>query len=809
MNKASISQTYLKRTIAVAACALALLGTIWVYADYRHFMTRSEETRQSILDAKNQEIADRANEAADYIEFLKSHTHSRARTTLRQQVDVALNVAQSIFDATKDKALAVETIKNSLRNIRFHDGAGYFFAIDMNGNLMMHAITPEKEGQNRLKTKDGQGKYFVRDLLRIARDQGEGFAKYQWSKPGKTGNDHEKLAYIKIFKPLGWVIGSGLYIEDVAEEIKLDAMEWLNSRDFGDNSYIFAWRYDGTALVGPYVGRNFLLSDKPEERIPFLEALEVARNGGGYVTYSRPPTPSRDVFEKRSFVQGIEGWDWFVGSGFSTREVAKTLERVSFDFNQRVIGIAITITLVILAFVTAAYVGLRVATAGVRRDFQIFTGFFTQAAEDAQPIDTDRLTFEEFVAMARAANRMLAERVQARAELKASESRYRSIFENMTDGYYRADLQGRVTLLNPSGRSMLQFGEDEDIAGLNIRDFYKTPGGTDAFLNQLIRDGVYEGFTCTVVTKVGTHVELEVNARLIVDEETGSPIAMDGIFRDITERRRTQEVLVQSEKMQSVAGLAAGMAHEINNPLGGILQGIQNVQRRLSQDLPGNIKAAEASGIELENLVEYINKRRIPDTLDGIQDMASRAAQIVARMQTFSRHSESKRVWSRLEELANAAVDLAYSDYDLKKKYGFHSIDIVRDFDLGLPKVSVTETEIQQVLLNLLANAAQAMKLADPPTEHPRITLRTRREDDFAVLDVIDNGPGMDEATRLRVFQPFFTTREPGMGTGLGLSNAYFIITAHHDGVIQVQSEPSRGATFSILLPVSEPSMEV
>jgi signal transduction histidine kinase len=161
-----------------------------------------------------------------------------------------------------------------------------------------------------------------------------------------------------------------------------------------------------------------------------------------------------------------------------------------------------------------------------------------------------------------------------------------------------------------------------------------------------------------------------------------------------------------------------------------------------------------------------------------------------------------------MEELANSAVDLAYSDYDLKKKYGFRSIDIVRDFDLALPKVSCTETEIQQVILNLLTNAAQAMALAEHPPETPRIILRTRREDDYAVLDIEDNGPGMDEPTRLRVFQPFFTTREPGLGVGLGLSNAYFIVTAHHDGTIRVASEPGKGATFSILLPVAEPSRD-
>ena len=808
MTKASISRTYLKRTIAVAACALALLGGFWINSEYRHFTERSEELRREIMDTKKQEIADRADEAADYIEFLRSRTRGRARLTLRRQVDLAIKVAQAIFDSTPDKTQAAKIIRKTLRDIHFFDGAGYYFAYDSGGTLMLHAELTSREGQSLLEFQDPRGKFVIKDLLRVAREQGEGFSQYQWTKPGEVGDDHEKLAYVKYFKPLKWVIGSGLYIEDVTAEIQIEAMEWLNSKGFDDSGYLFAWRYDGTALVGPYVGRNFKLSTNPEEHEPFMQALAVAQKGGGFVTYHRPSTVNENVYEKLSYVRGIEDWSWFVGSGFSTKGVADTINRVNTRLTKRIVTITLTIAGVIACFIAAAYIGLRVATAGVKHDFAVFTKFFTQAAEDTDPIDTEHLTFVEFMRAAEAANHMQRERNRARRELKNSEARYRNIFESMTDGYFRTDLQGHISILSPSALRLLDLPPDQNLDELNAKIFYQTTDDRDAFLNKLLRDEAYDGFICPLKRMDGACVEMEVNARLIRDEETGAPVAVEGMFRDITDRRRTQEILVQSEKMQSVAGLAAGMAHEINNPLGGILQGIQNIERRLASDLPANVKAAEATGCDLERLGDYLRARRIPDTLEGIRDMGERAARIVARMQTFSRRSESRRVWTRMEELVNSAVDLAYSDYDLKKKYSFRSIDIVRDFDLGLPKVSCTETEIQQVILNLLTNAAQAMALAENPPATPRITLRTRREDDYAVLDVMDNGPGMDEPTRLRVFQPFFTTREPGLGVGLGLSNAYFIVTAHHDGTIRVESEPGKGATFSLLLPVSEPSRD-
>jgi signal transduction histidine kinase len=155
-----------------------------------------------------------------------------------------------------------------------------------------------------------------------------------------------------------------------------------------------------------------------------------------------------------------------------------------------------------------------------------------------------------------------------------------------------------------------------------------------------------------------------------------------------------------------------------------------------------------------------------------------------------------------MHALMDKTVELAANDYDLKKKYDFRHIELVRDYAPDLPGIHCTPTEIEQVLLNLLKNSAQAM--AGRPkdsTEPPRITLRTRLQHDKVCIQVLDNGPGMDEETRKRVFEPFFTTKSVGEGTGLGLSVSYFIITTNHGGSFTVDSEPGKGACFTILLP--------
>jgi PAS domain S-box-containing protein len=285
---------------------------------------------------------------------------------------------------------------------------------------------------------------------------------------------------------------------------------------------------------------------------------------------------------------------------------------------------------------------------------------------------------------------------------------------------------------------------------------------------------------------------------LSLAESGGAVVRID----DVTGRVRIEQVMVQTEKMLSLGGLAAGMAHEINNPLGGIMLGAQNILRRLSGDLDKNREAAAELGITMEQLAGYHEKRGVLKLLEGIVSLGGRASQIVMNMLNFSRHSSVEKTPVDLAELLDQTIELASHDYDLKKKYDFRHITIVREFAPDLPPVPCNRTEIEQVLLNLLKNSAQAMRENRGEGYEPLINLRLYRKDGHALIEVQDNGPGMDLKTRRRIFEPFFTTKDVGVGTGLGLSVSYYIITSNHRGAISVESEPGKGATFRISLPV-------
>lgn len=281
--------------------------------------------------------------------------------------------------------------------------------------------------------------------------------------------------------------------------------------------------------------------------------------------------------------------------------------------------------------------------------------------------------------------------------------------------------------------------------------------------------------------------------------EEGAVIRID----DVTEHVQMEELMIQSEKILSVGGLAAGMAHEINNPLAGMMQSANVMRSRLGNiDMPANLKVADKLGISMTDIKAFMEKREIFRMLDAIHESGTRAAEIVGNMLSFARKSDTSRSSHFPDQLMDESLELAATDYDLKKQYDFKSIAIIKEYASDLPMLLCEGAKIQQVLLNILRNGAQAMQAAG--TIAPRFIIRIYKKEtsEMVCIEIDDNGPGMDETTKSKVFDPFFTTKPVGVGTGLGLSVSYFIITENHKGTLAVLSEPGKGANFIIGLPV-------
>lgn len=286
---------------------------------------------------------------------------------------------------------------------------------------------------------------------------------------------------------------------------------------------------------------------------------------------------------------------------------------------------------------------------------------------------------------------------------------------------------------------------------------------------------------------------------LITNPMGGAVIRID----DVTLRVRIENMMIQNEKMLSLGELTAGMAHEINNPLAALLSDIQNLQRRTNMSLKANRDIAQELNLNPKALAAYGHQRELPKLLARIREAGERASRIVTNMLEFSRANQRDQVPTHLPTLLDNSLELAINSMQLDMGDEVCLPTIKKHYQAEIPPLTCSPIEIQQVVLNLLRNAFQAFTHSDYGAPHnPTIKIHLQTEDEWLLVRIADNGPGMDEDVRKHLFEPFFTTKEVGQGTGLGLSVSYFIITEHHGGTIQVDSTPGMGSEFTIRLPL-------
>jgi PAS domain S-box-containing protein len=373
--------------------------------------------------------------------------------------------------------------------------------------------------------------------------------------------------------------------------------------------------------------------------------------------------------------------------------------------------------------------------------------------------------------------RDLTEWKRIEGELKKANSFFVNLIESSVDGIIAADVKGNIIIFNRSAEQLTGYKAEEVIGGkLHITEIY--PEGVAKEIMRKLRSEEYGGagkltpVRIKVLTKEGEEIPIELSAALVYEE--GHEIASVGIFTDLRERLKIEEQLqqthlqlVQSEKMASVGKLAAGVAHEINNPLGGIL-----------------IYAS----LMLEDMPEDDPKR---EDIKRIVQETTRCKEIVKSLLEFGHQSGPK---FEPVDVNRAIVDGLFF---LENQAIFHNIEIVKDLDPFLPRVMGNASQLKQVFMNMVVNAADAM------SGNGKLTIRTRLSEDetYVTVEFTDTGVGIPEENLSKIFDPFFTTKEVGKGTGLGLAVCYGI-AEKHGGRIEVESKVGEGTTFRIILPV-------
>lgn len=396
----------------------------------------------------------------------------------------------------------------------------------------------------------------------------------------------------------------------------------------------------------------------------------------------------------------------------------------------------------------------------------------------------------------------LDNREKAEKELLESKHQLSIHLKNTPVGAISWDTDFRVREWNPSAEIIFGYSREEAM-GKHAADLI-LPEEVKEQVNQVFQNLLAgrggERSMNENLTKSGKRILCDwYNTRLKTID--GKIIGVASLVNDITERKKTQEMMIQSEKMMSVGGLAAGMAHEINNPLSGIMQNAQIIHNRLTRDIPANHDTAEELGTSMAVINSFMEKRGILRQLENIHQAGQHAAEIIENMLSFSKKSDLKRKEINLDDLIDTTLDLIKNDAGFKKKEGCQPIEIIREYNPDLPGIFGEKTKIQQVLFNLFKNASQSMNSKTYHNETPKLIIRLKKGLTQVHIEVEDNGTGMDPETCKRVFEPFFTTKGPEKGTGLGLSISYFIIADHHGGQMEVDSTPGKGTLFTIKLP--------
>ncbi|MFC1669995.1 sensor histidine kinase, partial [Spirochaetota bacterium] len=251
----------------------------------------------------------------------------------------------------------------------------------------------------------------------------------------------------------------------------------------------------------------------------------------------------------------------------------------------------------------------------------------------------------------------------------------------------------------------------------------------------------------------------------------------------------------------SITGLAAGMAHEINNPLAGIIQNTIVLENRITGNLDANIKAAKKIGISIDSIHKYADLREIKTIISDIKESGSRATGIVKNMLNFAQDNSLNMKNCSMVKLLDDTIELVKSDFDMVGEYDFNKINIIRKYDKDTPVVNCEPEKIQQAITNIIENSTEAMLKQPTENLNPQLKLKIHSDEELVYIEIEDNGPGIDENIIKRIFDPFFTTKDVGKGIGLGLSISHFIITDTHKGIMKVETKKGNWTKFTIGLP--------
>ncbi len=646
------------------------------------------------------------------------------------------------------------------------EGKDYFWINDMHPRMIMHPYRPDLDGKDLSNYADPKGKHLFLEFVKTVQDNDAGYVDYMWQ--WKDDPDHivPKISYVKGFEPWGWIIGTGIYVEDVRTEIASITRRMILIF-FGILAIIFLlslyaiWQTVKTERQRKEAENGLLRSEKmfrtlgedapfgismlsPDLRFEYLNPKFTEIFG-----YTKEDLPDKETWFEKAYPDEsyrekvIDTWRGDLVENAGVEEIKP-----------------------------------RVFTVKCKDGQDKIIHFRAVALEDGRQL----LTYEDITEKAKM-EKTLKENERKYINLyeksKRAEALYRSLLDSSADAIITYDLEGKAQFVSPAFTHIFgwTFGE---IEGGRIPFMPESEREqTMAIIHDLVEYGkACHAFRTKRSTKDGRLLDVSISASRYDDHE-GNPSGLLVILRDISDKKRLEAQLQHAQRMESIGTLAGGVAHDFNN----LLMAVQ-----------GN-----ASLILLNKDSDHPDYKKIKN----IEKQVQRGASLTKQLLGFARGGKYEVTPTNLNEIIRASTKM----FARTKK----ELSINSKYQEKIWAVEADQGQIEQVLLNLFVNAWQAMSgggnlfvetenLVLNADDVRSLEIKPGR---YVKISVSDTGVGMDASIRERIFDPFFTTREVGKGTGLGLASSYGIIR-NHGGIIDVKSEKGKGSTFDIYLPAAK-----
>ena len=687
-----------------------------------------------------------------------------------------------------------QSIINYIKIYRYNSGTGYFWINDFTAKMIVHPMTPSLNNTYVGNYKDSNERYLFKEMIDIVQKKDAGLIKYKWLNP-KSKKIENKISYVFKFEPFNWVVGTGDYYSVLKQKLQNEVFELVNKAQYSNNNYFFIANYDNVILAHPYLqGRDFSKVKDIKGNLIIPPMVKIAReNGNGFYSYwwkknNNDPT----VYEKLSFIKNFPDWKMTIGTGLYLDDIKPLVSKRKKELTDELSKVIINTKLAQSGYIYI-FDGKGELVIHPNNDL-------AKSADFSKIVipSTNKLIFEELIAASKTKDKSL----YYKWDKPNSKGNYD--YDKVSWVEYIPKLDWYVV----SSVYTQEFKESAN----DVRNFVLSI--TLLFLVLFIIYGFvfFRKLLTPIIalSKISSNVSKgDYTKRYTLKHGNDEVGVLAKKFNEMVDTiefitlelkesneefehmmksyKEVQTKLVEVEKMASLGGLVAGVAHEINTPVGVGLTGITHFLH-ISEKIKNDYESENMSQEEFENYLKVSNELATIINLN-----LDRTARLVKSFKQISidQTNEEKREFN-LKEYINSIL---LSICNITNKTNL-TITVKCDDSLNIDSYPGL---FSQIITNLIMNS---INHGYDEREKGNININASIDNNTLLFEYKDDGRGITKENMLRIFDPFFTTNRNKGGTGLGLNIVYNIVKNNLKGSIHCTSTEAEGVLFKISVPL-------